>query len=136
MFLVTEQHVGAGDPFGAEEVQSPIRELLARVGGRWGFDVLAALSPQPRQFAHLVDAIPGVSRRQLALTLRGLERDGLLTRHGSIITPDRAAYALTETGLELAMHAQALSVWSERNREAIYAARERFDASHTHESVQ
>jgi len=131
MFLVSEQHVGAGDPFGAEEIQSPIRELLARVGGRWCFDVLLVLGPQPRSFADLVRAIPGLSRRLLALTLRGLERDGLLTRHGSVLAPDRAAYTLTPLGLELALHVRGLHVWSERNSEAIYAARDRYDGSDT-----
>jgi DNA-binding HxlR family transcriptional regulator len=129
MFLVTEAHVGAGDPFGADEDQSPIRELLARVGGRWSLDVLVALGPVPRSFGELSRAIPGVSRRLLALTLRGLERDGLLARNGSLLAPDRASYALTKLGLELAMHVRALSLWSERNRDSIYAARDRYDGA-------
>ena len=79
MFLVTEQHL----------------------------QVLAQLRPQPRQFADLVEAISGVERRTLALTLRGLERDGLLRCDRSIIARDRDAYTLTKYGFELALHARA-----------------------------
>lgn len=126
--LLVEQHEGARDPFGPDEVQCPIRELLARVGGRWSLDVLVALGSQPRHFGDLVRTIPGVSRRMLTLTLRGMERDGLLTRSSNALAGDKVFYALTEIGTSLAAHVRALGTWSQHNREAIYAARERYDA--------
>jgi DNA-binding HxlR family transcriptional regulator len=126
--LLVEQHEGAGDPFGPDEVQCPIRELLARVGGRWSLDVLIALSGQTRHFGDLARAIPGVSRRMLALTLRGMERDGLLTRSSHRLPGDKVFYGLTDLGVGLAVHIRALGSWSQQNREAIYGARERFDA--------
>jgi DNA-binding HxlR family transcriptional regulator len=126
--LLVEQHEGVGDPFGPDEVQCPIRELLARVGGRWSLDVLIALGAQPRHFGDLARTIPGVSRRMLALTLRGMERDGLVTRSSHTLPGDKVFYALTDLGTGLAAHVRALGAWSQRNREAIYAARERYDA--------
>lgn len=126
--LLVEQHEGVGDPFGPDEVECPIRELLARVGGRWSLDVLVALGHQPRHFGDLVRTIPGVSRRMLTLTLRGMERDGLLARTSHGIAGDKVFYALTEIGAGLAVHVRALGEWSQRNREAIYGARERYDA--------
>jgi DNA-binding HxlR family transcriptional regulator len=125
--LLAEQHEAAHDPFGPDEVQCPIRELLARVGGRWSLDVLVALGQQPRHFGDLGRTIPGVSRRMLALTLRGMERDGLLTRSAHATAGDKVFYALSELGAGLAEHVRALGTWSQRNREAIYAARERYD---------
>jgi DNA-binding HxlR family transcriptional regulator len=126
--LLLEQHEGVGDPFGPDEVECPIRELLARVGGRWSLDVLVALGHQPRHFGDLARSIPGVSRRMLALTLRGMERDGLLTRSSHTIAGDTVFYALSELGAGLAVHIRALGTWSQRNREAIYAARDHYDA--------
>jgi DNA-binding HxlR family transcriptional regulator len=126
--LLVEQHEGAGDPFGPDEVQCPIRELLARVGGRWSLDVLVALGHQPRHFGDLGRAIPGVSRRMLTLTLRGMERDGLLTRSSSTAPGEKVFYALTGLGTSLAVHVRALGSWSQQNRDAIYGARERYDA--------
>jgi DNA-binding HxlR family transcriptional regulator len=127
--LLVQQHEGVADPFGPDEVQCPIRELLARVGGRWSLDVLVALGAQPRHFGDLVRTIPGVSRRMLALTLRGMERDGLLARSSHAIPGDKVFYALTDLGIGLAVHIRALGTWSQQNRDAIYAARERYDAA-------
>ncbi|HUN29923.1 MAG TPA: helix-turn-helix domain-containing protein [Alphaproteobacteria bacterium] len=129
MLLVTQTHEGAGDPFGPDEVQCPIRELLARVGGRWSLDVIVALGREPRHFGDLARTIPGVSRRMLSLTLRGMERDGLVARTPQIRAGERVFYELSALGDGLASHVRALGAWSQHNREAIYAARERYDAT-------
>ncbi|HEY2473295.1 MAG TPA: helix-turn-helix domain-containing protein, partial [Candidatus Cybelea sp.] len=115
------------DPFGPDEVQCPIRELLARVGGRWSLDVIVMLSRQTRHFADLERNLPGVSRRMLALTLRGLARDGLIARSTDSAPGERVYYSLTRLGAELGTHMRALAGWSQRNRVEIYAAREAFD---------
>jgi DNA-binding HxlR family transcriptional regulator len=112
-----------------DEVQCPIREMLARAGGRWTLDVVTGLKDGPRHFGDLARTIPGVSRRMLVVTLRGMERDGLLERSGSSATGDRVFYELTNLGAGLLEHFRALSHWSQRNRDAIYAARERYDAA-------
>ena len=127
--LLVEQHEGIGDPFGPDEVQCPIRELLARVGGRWSLDVIIALGSQPRHFGDLDRTIPGVSRRMLALTLRGMERDGLVARSPQGGAGGRVYYELTALGDELSKHVRALGAWSQRNRGAIYEARARYDAA-------
>jgi DNA-binding HxlR family transcriptional regulator len=116
------------DPFGPDEVQCPIREMLARVGGRWTLDVVVMLLAGTRHFGDLARSIQGVSRRMLVVTLRGMERDGLLARSGRSSTGERVYYELTPLGLELGEHFRELGRWSQRNREEIYAARERYDA--------
>ncbi len=127
--LRVEQRKELDDPFGPNEVQCPIRELLARVGGRWSLDVIVALLTQTRHFADLERSIPGVSRRMLALTLRGLERDGLIARSADSAPGERVYYMLTALGAELGDHMRALAGWSQRNREEIYAARAAYDRS-------
>jgi len=112
-----------------DEVQCPIREMLARAGGRWTLDVVVALDKGARHFGDLVRTIPGVSRRMLVVTLRGMERDGLIARSGESSTGERVYYELTSLGVDLGEHFRALSRWSQRNRDEIYAARERFDAT-------
>ena len=116
------------DPFGPNEVDCPIRQLLARVGGRWTLDVLIALSGKTHHFAELERRIPGISHRMLTLTLRGMERDGLVSRSGDSMPGERVYYALTNLGEELSDHIRALAAWSQRNRLKIYAAREDFDS--------
>jgi DNA-binding HxlR family transcriptional regulator len=125
MFLV--QEAPAADPFGPDEVECPIRELLARFGGRWSLDVVIALGHGPRHFGDLARTIPGLSRRMLALTLRGLERDGLVLRRGVAWTGAKVFYEVTPLGEGLAEQLRGLATWSQRNREAISAARETFD---------
>jgi DNA-binding HxlR family transcriptional regulator len=117
----------AEDPFGPDETHCPIRELLARVGGRWALDVIVQLVGTTRHFGDLERAIPGISRRMLTLTLRGLERDGLLSRSSTGVAGDRVFYKLTALGAGLAVHLGALSRWSQRARDQIYAARDEFD---------
>src|SRR5215469_6473838 len=63
-----------------EAIECPIRQILGRVGGRWSLDVIIVLNTAPSQFLELARTIPGISRRMLALTLRGLERDGIVKR--------------------------------------------------------
>ncbi|MGD0050201.1 MAG: helix-turn-helix domain-containing protein [Vulcanimicrobiaceae bacterium] len=125
MFLVAE--APAYDPFGPDEVQCPIRELLARLGGRWSLDVVLALGSGPRHFGDLARTIPGVSRRMLALTLRGLERDGLVARRSEPAPGGKVYYEVTPIGSGLEEQLKSLGRWSQRNREAIYAARDAYD---------
>jgi DNA-binding HxlR family transcriptional regulator len=125
----------ADDPFGPNEVQCPIRELLARAGGRWSLDVIVALSSQTRHFAELERTIPGVSRRMLTLTLRGMERDGLVARSADSAPGERVYYALTSIGEGLSSHIRALAAWSQHNRVQIYAARETFDATQSSQTL-
>lgn len=111
-----------------DQANCPVRDVLSRVGDKWSVLTVALLQDGPRRFSELRRSIDGISQRMLTLTLRGLERDGLVTRTVTPTTPPRVDYALTELGRTLLKPITALAKWSEENRAAIQAARERFDA--------
>jgi DNA-binding HxlR family transcriptional regulator len=110
-----------------DEVVCPIREILGRIGGRWTIDILMNLLSGPQHFADLDRRIPKISRRMLTLTLRSLERDGLLSRRAAGRAGSMVFYELTDLGRELSELLQTLTNWSRVRRDDIYAARDRFD---------
>ena len=105
-----------------------IREVLARIGDKWSVLVVMTLRGGSRRFSEIRRAIPGVSQRMLTLTLKGLERDGLVTRTVYPTVPPRVEYQLTTQGRTLLEPIGAVAKWAEQNREKIQASRERFDA--------
>ncbi|WP_224244862.1 winged helix-turn-helix transcriptional regulator [Hyalangium gracile] len=105
------------------------REVLNRVGDKWSVFIVGSLGDGPLRFSDLRRSIEGISQRMLTLTLRGLERDGLVTRTVFPTVPPRVEYGLTELGRTLLEPVNALAAWAQNHREAIQAARERFDAS-------
>jgi DNA-binding HxlR family transcriptional regulator len=102
--------------------------VLHRVGDKWSVLVVALLGDGSKRFSELRRSIDGISQRMLTLTLRGLERDGLVTRTIFPIVPPRVDYALTKMGLRLLKPINALAEWAAENRVAIQEARERYDA--------
>jgi DNA-binding HxlR family transcriptional regulator len=106
-----------------------VREVLARVGDKWSVQTIALLGKEPHRFMELQRAIEGISQRMLTLTLRGLQRDGLVARTVWATVPPSTQYALTPLGRTLLEPVLALSDWARRHRQNIQAARERFDAT-------
>ncbi len=106
----------------------PVREVLDRIGDKWTVLVVMLLSGGPRRFSELRRAIDGISQRMLTLTLRQLERDGLVSRTVHATVPPRVDYALTEVGATLREPITALAGWSEANRAYISRSRERYDS--------
>ena len=107
------------------------RELLTKVGDKWSIFVLLALSMLPRKrarFSELNRAIPAISERMLALTLRQAERDGLVTREVFAEVPPRVEYELTAMGKSLLPALQGLVDWVADNSSRVTVAREAFDA--------
>jgi DNA-binding HxlR family transcriptional regulator len=104
------------------------RDVLKLVGDKWSVLIVAMLGDGPRRFSELRRAIEGISQRMLTLTLRGLERDGLVSRTVFPTIPPRVDYELTKLGLTLLEPIGALAQWAQDNRVAITTARERFDA--------
>jgi DNA-binding HxlR family transcriptional regulator len=104
-----------------------ISDVLARVGDKWSVLVVTRLGNGPRRFNELRRAIGGISQRMLTLTLRGLERDGLVTRTVFPTVPPRVDYALTVLGLDLLGPVSGLGEWATRNQGKIALAREQFD---------
>jgi DNA-binding HxlR family transcriptional regulator len=104
-----------------------IGEVLARVGDKWSVLVVTRLGDGPKRFNELKRSIGGISQRMLTLTLRGLERDGLITRTVFPTIPPRVDYELTPLGRDLLQPVSALGDWALRNQARIERAREKFD---------
>lgn len=124
-------------PVGFEiQTNCPTREVLDRVGDKWSVLVVALLGQRVHRFNELHRSIDGISQRMLTLTLRGLERDGLVTRTVYASVPPRVEYALTDLGQTLLEPICALAAWAERSRPAIQTARERYAAALTESEAQ
>ncbi len=104
-----------------------VRDVLKRVGDKWSVLVVALLRDGPKRFSELRRAIDGISQRMLTLTLRSLERDGLVTRTVEPTIPPRVDYELTKLGRTLLEPVIALARWSQEHRTAIQEARQRYD---------
>jgi len=105
-----------------------VSEVLDRVGDKWSVLVVVTLGEGPKRFNELRRSIASISQRMLTLTLRGLERDGFVTRTVFPTIPPRVDYELTELGLSLLQPVRALGGWARENRARILQARLRFDA--------
>jgi DNA-binding HxlR family transcriptional regulator len=105
----------------------PVTDILSRVGDKWSVMIVMLLGPGPKRFNEIRRAINGISQRMLTLTLRGLERDGLVTRTVFPTVPPRVDYELTALGQSLRRPIDALGEWAFANRDEIDAARARFD---------
>jgi DNA-binding HxlR family transcriptional regulator len=106
-----------------------VSDVLARVGDKWTVLVVSALGGGPKRFNELRRALGSISQRMLTLTVRGLERDGLVTRTVFPTIPPRVDYALTKLGRSLLDPVSELGSWARKNRPAIQNARQQFDAS-------
>src|SRR5215467_14501812 len=104
-----------------------VSDVLARVGDKWSVLVVTRLGGGPLRFNELRRSIGGISQRMLTLTLRGLERDGLVTRTVYASIPPRVDYALTPLGCTLIEPLLGLGDWAREHRAAVEEARARFD---------
>ncbi len=105
-----------------------VSEVLARVGDKWTVLVGSTLGAGPKRFNELRRALGSISQRMLTLTLRALERDGLVTRTVFPTVPPRVDYELTKLGRSLLDPVNGLSLWARKNRASIADARQKFDA--------
>jgi len=106
-----------------------VSEVLARIGDKWTVLVVGELGGGPKRFNEIRRALGSISQRMLTLTLRGLERDGLVTRTVFPTIPPRVDYELTKLGRSLLEPVSGLGLWARKNRETIQEARRRFDAT-------
>ena len=106
---------------------SLLRDAFDRIGDKWSLLVVAHLATEPRRFGQLLRGIEGISQRMLTLTLRRLERDGLVSRTAYLEIPPRVEYQLTELGLTLVETVASLADWAIEHQPAMDASRARFD---------
>ncbi|MCR0981571.1 winged helix-turn-helix transcriptional regulator [Roseomonas populi] len=104
------------------------RLVLDRIADKWAVLILGLLAGRPTRFNAIRRAVPGLSQKVLAETLRRLERDGLLTRTAFATVPVTVEYALTPLGETLAETVDALRVWAETHIVAVQAAQRAYDA--------
>ncbi|WP_457091651.1 winged helix-turn-helix transcriptional regulator [Microvirga sp. P5_D2] len=104
-----------------------VTEILSRVGDKWSVQVVVQLGEGPKRFNELRRIVSGISQRMLTLTLRGLERDGLVTRTVYPTIPPKVEYQLTGLGCSLLKTVRGLGAWAIENRDEILEARRRFD---------
>ena len=104
-------------------------DILQRVGDKWTVLVVGKLGGGPLRFNELRTAVGGISQKMLTTTLRGLERDGFVTRTVFPTIPPRVDYELTDLGYELLEPVHALGEWARKNTARVNAARARFDAA-------
>jgi DNA-binding HxlR family transcriptional regulator len=106
---------------------SLFRSLLSRIGDKWTLLVIGVLGDERKRFTELAEIIPGISRRMLTVTLRALERDGLVARTVYAEVPPRVEYELTALGQSLQVVALSMGDWVSEHQHAITLHRHQFD---------
>jgi DNA-binding HxlR family transcriptional regulator len=116
-------------PGSPEVVDCGIRDVLDRIGDKWTLLVCIELTQGVRRFRELQRAVPGISQRMLTLTMRRLERDGMVQRTVFATVPPRVEYSLTPLGRSISGPIRVLAAWAEEHRAEIAAARTKWDAT-------
>ena len=104
-----------------------VRQILDRIGDKWSLLVIALLDENRLRFTELRRKVDGISQRMLTVTLRQLERDGLVRRTVHPVVPPRVDYELTPLGVTLHATIQTLVTWTEAHQAEIAAARAAYD---------
>lgn len=120
---------GDADPFQWDTREDcQVRQILDRIADKWSLLVIALLDNRRLRFTELRREIDGISQRMLTVTLRSLERDGLVERTVYPVVPPRVEYELTPLGGTLHATIQSLVTWTETHQEEVATAREAYDA--------
>ena len=114
-------------PKRASEDCRAVSSVLARVGDKWSVLIIVLLGDGPKRFNEIKRMIGGISQRMLTLTLRGLERDGLVKRTQFPTIPPRVDYELTQLGQSLWKAVKPLGAWAQGHVKHITRARATFD---------
>jgi DNA-binding HxlR family transcriptional regulator len=125
--LIRVPHTDVPQPVSAATTSCQLRDVLDRVGDKWSVLIMALLGDGPRRYSQLQRAVEGISQRMLTLTLRGLERDGLVVRAVTPTSPPRVDYALTPVGETLSVEVSSLMRWAQEHREYVATSRLRYD---------
>ncbi|MGW0289913.1 winged helix-turn-helix transcriptional regulator [Streptomyces tuirus] len=119
---------GDADPFQWDTREDcQVRQILDRIADKWSLLVIALLDNRRLRFTELRREIDGVSQRMLTVTLRSLERDGLVKRTVHPVVPPRVDYELTSLGGTLHTTIRSLVTWTEAHQEEIAQARTAYD---------
>ena len=119
-------HARSGGAHYSDERGAFVRNVLDRIGDKWSVLVICRLGERPHRFNELRRAATGITQRMLTSTLRGLERDGVVSRTVHPTTPPRVEYALTGAGQSLLSIVQDLCNWTDEHLGSIRAARQAY----------
>jgi len=114
---------------------SVVSEMLARLGDKWTVLVIMVLGSGPQRFNDLKRSVVGISQRMLTLTLRSLERDGLVVRTVHPTVPPRVEYELSDLGRSFSEPIQSVGGWVFRHHNVIQTARSEFDSRQAAQST-
>jgi DNA-binding HxlR family transcriptional regulator len=118
----------AGAAEGVTLASCRVREVLERVGDKWSLFVISCLGAGPKRFTVLKREVAGISQRMLTVTLRGLERDGIVLRTMYPVMPPRVDYELTPLGRTLLDAVGALMAWADAHLDEVDTSRAAYDA--------
>jgi DNA-binding HxlR family transcriptional regulator len=104
--------------------------MVTRLADKWSLWTMAVLAEagEPLRFTRVMEQVEGVSQKSLTKTLRGLERDGLITRQVFAEVPPRVEYTITALGMEMLSHVEPLWIWVAKSVGRFQRARMKFDA--------
>lgn len=111
----------------ATDTTGAVRQTLDRVADKWSMIVISCLGPRELRFSELRREIPAISQRMLTVTLRGLERDGIVARHVRAVMPPHVGYSLTPLGAGLVSSLLPVIDWTRKHQDEIEAARAAYD---------
>ena len=117
-------------PFDPYHPDCPSRALVDRIGDRWTVLVVGALAEGPARYGELSSRVAGISPKMLAATLKGLERDGLLTREAFAESPPRVVYDLTPAGRSLHEVLRHVVGWATSHAGEVLDAQAAYDRAH------
>src|ERR1700720_4284939 len=125
--ILSDTHSDVCEGGHSPEERRAFAEILSRIGDKWTVLVVGVLAHGPMRYRQIFKRVDGISQRMLTLTLKGLERDGLVTRTVYPTNPPRVDYELTERGKTLIVPLHLLWTWAQANRTAIEGTRRDFD---------
>ena len=123
------EHIQVTVPDVHSESCQAVNSVLAKIGDKWSVLIIVLLGDGPKRFNEIKRLVGGISQRMLTLTLRGLERDGLVTRTLFPTIPPRVDYELTSLGRSLRCAVEPLGKWANEHIQDIHKARDKFDRS-------
>jgi DNA-binding HxlR family transcriptional regulator len=121
------------DSWGANGLNGPctVRDLVNRIGDKWSVLVILRLGRQPERFRQLLRSVEGISQRMLTVTLRSLERDGLVNRQVLGTSPPAVEYSLTPLGFSFLSHVAGLAHWAIDHEAEIIECRKTYDETNS-----
>ncbi len=120
-----------------EDEDAPTREMVSRISDKWSLWTMSVIAEhgEPMRFSRIMEQVEGVSQKSLTKTLRGLERDGLVTRAVFAEVPPRVEYAITVLGSEMLDNVAPLWLWVAKRVQRFQDSRAAFDGRYTYSGL-